>query len=169
MRASAWCTPMRAASLGLLALLLVSATAAAQATGDRFLLADGSLGTSATGTPSDCVTLTPAGPQSASQRFTGQFSDGPVDLEAQTIVLSLQIGDGATAGTGFRIDASLAIDDLAPLNAQKVYSQGSSVDSPATLAFTLPSPLPSDGNASIEVTLIRLSTAARARVTTGLR
>lgn len=156
MRRAAWCSRMRAAPLGLvLALLLVSTTAAAQATGDRFLLADGSLAPSATGSPVACVSLTPAGPQSDSQSFAGRLSDGPVDLEPQAIVLSLQLADGATAGTGFRIDAALSIDGLAPLDAQKVYGQGSSVDSPVTLAFTLPSRLPSDGNATLDVTLTK--------------
>lgn len=156
MRRQASLDAMRLAHVGVLAaLLLFSMPATAALTGDRFLLDDGTLSGDVEGAPASCVELTPTGPQTASQTFTGSIANESLVIQPQTALLSLQIGPGATAGTGFRITASLAIDGLAAIEAQKAYSQGAAVDTPATLGFSLPSELPSEGNVTLTVELAK--------------
>ena len=143
-------------SIAILALALLAAPVGAQATStDLFLLADGTLATETRGAPISCIALTATGPQSDSQTFTGRLGNGSIDITAQTVVLTLQLEQGATSGTGFRVDGGLSISGLAPLTATKSYGQGTAVDTPITLAFTVPQTLPSDGNLSLEVTLTK--------------
>lgn len=140
----------------IVAFTLLAAPVAAQTTStDLFLLADGTLGHDTTGAPTACISLSPAGPQSDSQSFSGQVANGSIDIDAQTIVLTLQLAQGATAGTGFRVDGGLSIDGLAALTATKSYGQGAAVDTPITLAFTVPQSLPSNGNLTLDVTLTK--------------
>lgn len=147
---------MRAGLLTLGALLVALALpAAAQTSTDLFLLDDGTLAAGVNGAPTPCISLSPTGAQTDSQSFTGRIGNGSIDIEAQTVLLTLQLADGATAGTGFRIDAELSIDGLVPLSATKSYGQGTAVDTPVTLAFTVPQTLPSQGNLTLEVTLTK--------------
>lgn len=140
----------------LLILVALSGSAAAQTSNyDLFLLSDGSLAPDTTGAPASCVALSPTGPQTATQSFAGRIGNGSLDIQAQTIVLTLQVAQGATAGTGFRVDGGLSIDGLAPLTATKSYGQGAAVDSPITLTFTIPQSLPSQGNVTLDVTLTK--------------
>jgi zinc and cadmium transporter len=140
----------------ILVLVALAGPAAAQTSNhDLFLLSDGSLAPDTTGAPTSCIALSPAGPQTATQSFSGRIGNDSVDIPAQTIVLTLQVAQGATAGTGFRVDGGLSIDGLAPLTATKSFGQGAAVDSPITLAFTIPQSLPSQGNVTLDVTLTK--------------
>lgn len=147
---------MRAGLPGaVLVLIALAAPVAAQTGQDLFLLDDGTLALDTTGAPTECISLSPTGPQSDSQTFTGRIGNGSIDVTAQTIVLTLQLAQGATSGTGFRVDGGLSLGGLAPLTVSKSYGQGAAVDTPITLAFTVPQTLPSDGNLSLEVTLTK--------------
>ncbi|MHB1260228.1 MAG: ZIP family metal transporter [Thermoplasmatota archaeon] len=143
------------AAILLAVLLLAAAPTAAQATGDRFLLADGTLGPQVEGSPASCLALSPTGPQTATQSFVGQLANDTIDIQPQTAVLSLQIEPGATAGTGFRLTASLSIDGLTTLTATKTYAQGAAIDSPEALAFTIPGEFSSAGNLSVQIELAK--------------
>jgi zinc transporter ZupT len=103
--------------------------------------------------------LSPTGPQTASQSFAGQLANDTIDVQGQTAIVSLQIGPGATSGTGFTITGILVIEGLAPLTATKSYGQGSAVDSPATLAFTIPGPSTSAGNVTLDLELGKIGGA----------
>lgn len=147
---------MRADLFTLGALLVALALpAAAQTSHDLFLLDSGALAPESTGAPTSCITLSQTGGQSDAKTFAGSLGSGTVDLDAQSIVLTLQLAQGAVAGTGFRVDGALSIDGLAPLSASKAYGQGSAVDTPITLAFTVPQTLPSEGNLTLQVTLTK--------------
>lgn len=142
-------------SAAVLVIALAMPVDAQATTQNLFLLSDGTLSPDTTGAPAACITLSPSGGQSDSQTFAGNLGNGSLDIQAQTIVLTLQVGPGATSGTGFRVDGGLSIDGLAALTATKSYGQGAAVDSPITLAFTVPQTLPSEGKLTLDVTLTK--------------
>jgi zinc transporter ZupT len=143
----------------LLALILLAPLGqAATSSGDLFLQSDGTLAAQP-GNQGNCLTLAAGGGTSASASFTGTPFNGTYSIPGQTAVLDLAYAGGATSGTGFTVSATLTLGSATGLQAAKSYGAGAAVDSPATLAFTVPAGDNLTGPIRLDVTLTKAGPA----------
>ncbi|MEK6974914.1 MAG: ZIP family metal transporter [Candidatus Thermoplasmatota archaeon] len=141
-----------------LALLLLAPLASAASSGDLYLRADGSLAAEP-GSASNCLTLATGGANTVTGTFEGAPFNGTYAVPEQSALLSLAFAQGATPGTGFTVAATLAIGSAPPAQASKAYGAGTAVDSPATLAFSVPAADNVTGPVVITVTLTKTGPA----------
>lgn len=119
-----------------------------------YLAADGTLTAEPGPSPQSCLALSATSPASVSQTFVGSAGNGTLSFPQQTALISLALDEGATAGSGFTLEASLDVGGQS-YRAAKSYGAGAAVESPVLLTVPIASTANTTGAVELALALTK--------------